>query len=170
MLSTLGNIYNRNGFTRFTKDLFNDCIINKRNVMIMFIDMDGLKYVNDLYGHKEGDQAIIQVCTILKNICKNNEICARFGGDEFIVFAPDYTEKQAEALTQSLVRELSEYNSFSNKPYKIDASSGYYITCPDSNMTLFNVISVADKRMYEAKRKETLEISSARQLLKKKEA
>jgi len=152
-IDPLGNIYNRNGFTKFTKDLFNDCIINKRNIMIMFIDMDGLKFINDQYGHKEGDQAIIQICTILKNICTSGEICARFGGDEFIIFAPDYTEKQAETLTQSLIREINEYNSFSNKPYEIDASSGYYITCPDPNMTLFNVISIADSRMYEAKKK-----------------
>lgn len=153
VIDPLGNIYNRNGFTRFTKDLFNDCVINKRKLMIMFIDMDGLKYINDHYGHKEGDQAIVQICNILKNICASGEICARFGGDEFIIFASDYTEKQAEALTQSLVREIGEYNSFSNKPYKIDASSGYYIASPDQNTTMFNVISVADKRMYEAKKK-----------------
>lgn len=155
VIDPLGNIYNRNGFNKYTKEIYNDCIINRRKIMIMFIDMDGLKYINDHYGHKEGDNAIIQICNVLKNICFNGEICARFGGDEFIIFAADYNEKQAEELAINFTRELEEYNSFSNKPYKIEASYGFSFAYPDSNMSIFKMIGIADKKMYDNKKKKT---------------
>jgi diguanylate cyclase (GGDEF)-like protein len=149
----LGNIYNRNGFSKFTNKPYLDCVIERKPVLIMFIDMDGLKYINDRFGHKEGDSAIVEICSILKKSCEKDEVCARFGGDEFVVFAPNYTEQDAEKLVEKFVHGMTEYNSCSEKPYNIDASIGCYISCPEPNVSIFALVSIADKRMYEEKKK-----------------
>ncbi len=101
----LSGIANRNGFRRQTEPVFARCIAEKHPVMVMFIDMDGLKMINDTYGHKSGDIAIRSMATILHECCTNGEICCRFGGDEFIVFAANYTQQDADRMTDSIQKK-----------------------------------------------------------------
>ncbi|MCM1133431.1 MAG: GGDEF domain-containing protein [Ruminococcus flavefaciens] len=153
---TFSGIYNRNGFVKATSDIFRDCAENHRNIMLMFIDLDGLKVINDTYGHETGDTAIRSIADVLCRACGKDEIFCRFGGDEFIVFAPDYTEKDAEALTRRIDDNIAEKNRTSCHEFMLSASMGYIITVPEKDEDLFKFVTEADKIMYETKRKKKL--------------
>lgn len=153
---TFSGIYNRNGFVKATGDIFRECVEQHRNIMLMFIDLDGLKVINDTYGHETGDIAIRSIAEVLCESCTKNEIFCRFGGDEFIVFAPDYTKKDADNLTQKIDDNIAIKNSKSCYEFMLSASTGYIITIPEKSDDLFGFITEADKAMYETKRKKKL--------------
>lgn len=152
-IDTLADINNRNGFRISSQHLYQDCIREEKSVMLMFLDMDGLKYINDTFGHKAGDNAICCMAEVLRNACSNNEVCCRFGGDEFIVFAPDYTERQAQNLADRIQQDLESVNQQKHFSYKLAASLGYYITIPKPDMNLFQLVTIADNSMYAEKKK-----------------
>ena len=149
----LSGIANRNGFRRQTEPVFDRCIAEQKPVMVMFIDMDGLKMINDTYGHKSGDIAIRSLAAILQECCTNGEICCRFGGDEFIIFAAGYTKRDADRLTGNLQKKMMEFNLLTSMPFALHASSGYHIAVPTPDKSLFAMVTLADTIMYTEKRK-----------------
>ena len=149
---TFSGIYNRNGFVQATEDIYRDCVKNSRDIMLMFIDLDGLKSINDTYGHSTGDQAICNTAEILRRVCTDGEIFCRFGGDEFIVFGADYTEEQAQQLSQRIEAGIAEINSSGRNPYVLGASTGYTIARPKKGQDIFYFVTEADNRMYDEKR------------------
>ncbi len=153
VMDPLCKINNRNGFNKFSADIFDECRRLNKQIMMMFIDMDGLKMINDVYGHKEGDNGLRQLAMAIKMNCRHGEIFARFGGDEFIVFAPDFTEADAKDLSERIQKWMDEYNSTSGKPYPVAASIGWHICKVDMDATLYPLITEADKKMYEEKKK-----------------
>ena len=153
---TFSGIYNRNGFVQATKSVYADCVKNSRSVMLMFIDLDGLKKINDTYGHDIGDVAIQAIASVLRSICNNGEVYCRFGGDEFIVFAADYTEKLAEDLTERIQKSIDVINESMENPFSLSASIGFTIAEPHEGEDIFRFVTDADKIMYEQKRKKKL--------------
>lgn len=153
VMDPLCKINNRNGFNKFTADIFDECRRLGKQVMMMFIDMDGLKMINDTYSHEEGDNGLKQLARAIRLSCRHGEIYARFGGDEFIIFAPDVTEEDAKALADSIQAQMAEYNATSGKPYPVAASIGWHITQVEPDATLYPLITAADKKMYEDKKK-----------------
>lgn len=151
---TFSGIYNRNGFVNATNDIFRECARKSRNVMLMFIDLDGLKRINDTYGHAVGDEAIRAIAGILDKTCVTGEIFCRFGGDEFIVFAADYNDEDAQTLTANIQENICVYNNTntSKNQYCLSASTGYVIAIPKVDEDLFRFVTEADKKMYETKR------------------
>ncbi len=156
VMDPLCKIHNRNGFNKYTAPLFNECRRLNKQVMLMFIDMDGLKMINDVYGHEEGDNGLKQLALAISMSCRHGEIFARFGGDEFIIFAPDFTEQAAQELADSIQRYMAEYNQSSGKPYPVAASIGWHICKVDPDATLYPLITEADKKMYEDKKKKSV--------------
>lgn len=161
VIDPLCQIYNRNGFNKNAKNIYQTCVAENREVMVMFIDMDGLKYINDRFGHNDGDFALQQISIAIKNACDRDQIFARYGGDEFIVFADRHTTDDAQKLIDKVYHQLKKFNRFSDKPYAIDASIGYIITKVDEHMSLNKVISMADQTMYENKKRRKEERISA---------
>ncbi len=153
VMDPLCKINNRNGFNKYSAELFDECRRLNKQVMMMFIDMDGLKMINDTYSHEEGDNGLKQLARAIKLSCRHGEIYARFGGDEFIVFAPDATEADAQALADSIQAQMAEYNATSGKPYPVAASIGWHICQVEPDATLYPLITAADKKMYEDKKK-----------------
>ena len=152
-IDSLTGIYNRNGFKRVAQAIFERCIEEKRSVMVMFCDMDGLKTINDTYGHKEGDHAIRSIAAILQECCVKGETPCRFGGDEFFIFSADYTEEDADALRARIQEGIDICNRNSGRPYRLGLSMGACITVPPEDCTIFQLITIADKKMYEEKKK-----------------
>lgn len=152
VIDNLSKIYNRNGFSRFASEIYKQASINKDDIVVIFIDLDGLKYINDKFGHNEGDNAILTVAEAIKYCCINGEVFARFGGDEFVIFSSKYSEDDAKALCSKIEKYLNNYNEKSDKPYKVRASMGYHITVADNNIPINNIISIADAKMYELKK------------------
>ncbi|MBE6862272.1 MAG: GGDEF domain-containing protein [Ruminococcus sp.] len=155
-VDTLTGIFNRNGFVNNATPQFEQCIKNHRPVMLMFIDMDGLKLINDNYGHDAGDNAIRTIANIIEDSCVNSEVYCRFGGDEFIIFGAGFSSDEAQNLTQKINANTEFYNQRNDVPYTIAASIGFHIAYPDEGDDLFNLVTIADNIMYKAKKKKKL--------------
>lgn len=152
VVDSMTGAYNRHGFYKHAQESYEDCRHEGRPIMVFFADLDGLKVINDVYSHDKGDLAISVVASALKRACKGSEVFARFGGDEFVAFAADYTEQKAKDFATRFERELAHYNAILEQPFEISASFGYLVTVPGRDEELEHVIECADKKMYINKR------------------
>ena len=151
----LCGIFNRNGFIRLADRIFRECMLSGQPLMIGFIDMDGLKYVNDNFGHEEGDFSLRTLANVISECCGKNYTCARFGGDEFILIGKNASEADAAAFEKLFTEKLAETNLSIQKPYPLSASIGTYVTTVTEDMKLFELIKLADQIMYEQKKRKT---------------
>ncbi len=151
VIEPLTKLYNRFGFARFTTDSFERCIKDGKQFMILFADMDGLKRINDKFGHESGDIAIKTLADSLKDACTDREVVARFGGDEYVVYAEGYTENDALAFSARFLKSLSERN-VKIADFDVSASYGYMIVSPKEGENLDKYVDMADSIMYEKKK------------------
>jgi len=115
-------------------------------LFIIFLDLDNFKQVNDLYGHKKGDEVLKQVAQLLKTHFRKYDIVARFGGDEFMVVVRNREKGEVEEILKKLQRRIEEI--FKN--FEISVSYGIAVA-PDDGTDLDKLITLADKRMYRMK-------------------
>lgn len=153
VIDPLCNIYNRNGFIRLADQMYKRCEASGESMLISFIDMDGLKLVNDNYGHDEGDFALQRLATVISETCTGDQICARFGGDEFIIIGTRAQQADVEHLEQNFKKRLALMNAVISKPYELAASIGTFVTEIDPETRLFSLITQADQMMYEQKKR-----------------
>lgn len=151
----LTKIYNRRGFYQHIKKLLTDNLKgDEYRIIIHSVDLDGLKYINDNFGHKSGDNAITVAAHKLEEASMHSEICARFGGDEYVVFGVA-GKGEAEDISRDFVSRfealLTEYNENSGLPYQVRASCGSSIVPVSQNLQLDQIISMADQLMYDEK-------------------
>lgn len=148
----LTGLYNRSGFDKYGAFVWQECIENNQSALILFADLDGLKEVNDNFGHDAGDRFIKAVAAVLKRFKKHGEIIMRYGGDEFVLLAPNIDEEEAEAYKNRLIFEFETYNMTHSLPYKVDASIGIQVVKPTCSSELETTIEEADAKMYDEKR------------------
>lgn len=144
-------LYNRRGFYQLVPEIYYKCQAEKMRFMVLSVDLDNLKGVNDTYGHYEGDNAIITIANALLEVSSGNEIIARFGGDEYIVAGACPYEDYAVDFLKKFHDYLDNYNSTSGKPYSVGASCGIYYLIPPAETTLDEFIKSADELMYSEK-------------------
>ncbi|MFN6528164.1 sensor domain-containing diguanylate cyclase [Nostoc sp. ChiSLP03a] len=118
---------------------------------VMFIDLDGLKQINDTLGHDMGDTLIIDAGRLLRQSFRSSDIVARLGGDEFVVFISSYF-KDADSIQARLQTNIANFNQQQNRSYKLSMSIGIERYSPESNMSLEQLIVRSDKLMYAQKR------------------
>ena len=151
-IDPLTGIYNRRGYFERISELMHGS--EECNVILVSCDMDRLKEINDTYGHSEGDIAISAVANAIKAGCGKDGICARFGGDEFILTVPYNADKQRELsrLIGDIQMEIDKFNRSAGKPYDVSISvGGSYgtVTCIDD---INELMRNTDHLMYEQKR------------------
>lgn len=152
---SMTGLYNRRGFYREFRRQVRDNTEQNLSVIFISADLDGLKTINDTYGHLEGDNAIITVAHALQRSAAGNEICARFGGDEFAVAAliPQGTEEQFyQDYSTRFQNYLDSCNRMSDNAYLVLASIGYYAEPLSDGIDLDVLIKHADDQMYADKR------------------
>ncbi len=122
-------LYNRNGFYKELDHLLQqDSVSPTCAYLVASADLDGLKHINDTYGHAEGDYAIITIAKALNELVLPDKLCARFGGDEMVLFAPvPEAGISTEAIRAEFNRILVHKNKISSKPYSITASIGFCV-------------------------------------------
>ena len=148
---SMTNLYNRRGFYQFTPKLYEKCVAESRGFMIVSVDLDNLKGINDTYGHHEGDNAITTIAKALKAAAGENDIVARFGGDEYIASGICLSDDYAENFLNRFKAYLDDYNASSGKPYLIEASCGTCSLSPASEKSIDEFIKSADELMYAQK-------------------
>jgi len=148
----LTGLLNRRGFITLAEQ--QQKIANRAQTLLLmlFIDLDGLKKVNDGQGHQAGDKMITEFATILKDHFRKTDIVARMGGDEFAILVSD-KPKEGKAIIQRLRDRVEARNTQNGHPYRLDFSLGSALYDPAKPCDLDQLISQSDQRMYEEKKK-----------------
>ena len=149
----LTDMYNRFGYMRDGYEMFAKSKAYGKPLMVMFMDMDRLKEINDIYGHSHGDNALVMFSEVLKTCAGEDKIAVRYGGDEFLIIGPVENEAGAEAFKRILEEELERKNNTSGLPYQIEASIGYVLTDVKGKKELDEYVEEADALMYEVKKR-----------------
>ncbi|MDA3847039.1 MAG: GGDEF domain-containing protein, partial [Vallitaleaceae bacterium] len=150
----LTGLYNRRGFYQQVDKFLETNILKDKSYFILFGDIDGLKSINDAFGHREGDYTIYTTAAILKNNFNEDDIIARMSGDEFtIVITRGFTEGKLKKLLATLEHAFDEHNSVAKKPYKVAITIGYAAFSPDLPDSIDDMIKVADNNLYIEKAK-----------------
>ena len=155
----LTEIYNRRGLEEFFGSYLEECKSNKTGLAVIAFDMDDLKLINDKYGHNEGDYGLKTIAYAMKRLTYDDEVCARSGGDEFIVIAKNYTKEKAEQFVEKARAIINQKVTLDDKPFKVEISVGIHIEYPDDSaeedaLKIFETcLKAADEAMYEEKRR-----------------
>ncbi len=145
----LTGLYNRVGFQNALNARLRNPNYHDRPVTVIMSDLDGLKYINDNYGHGEGDNAILTTAKALFDSMPETSLSTRFGGDE--VFSVVFGECDPDKIISDINSYLEEYNRTSGKPYKVSTSCGYMITMFNDDFDITKAVKEADEQMYKAK-------------------
>ncbi len=145
----LTGLFNRIGFLNVYEDVRNDESNEGMPVTVIMSDLDGLKYINDNFGHADGDHSIAAVASALKKSCPDSALCARFGGDE--LFAVIFGDCDPDRIIRNIDEKLLEYNRKVQLPYSVTTSSGAYSTTFDQTFEILKALKIADKKMYAVK-------------------
>lgn len=144
-------IYNRMGYEKYVCRMFEDMKAKQENFMILFIDMDRLKFINDNFGHEYGDIAIKIIAQAISDFCPKEAIPVRMGGDEFLVALPQTREQEIEELIQKIRTEINDNVKKLSLPFEVSVSVGSIMTDVTSEKTLDDYIRNADEVMYREK-------------------
>ena len=147
----LTGLYNRRGFSLLAEQAVKVACRIKKNMLLFFFDVDGLKGINDTYGHTHGDLALKEVAAILKETFRGADVAARHGGDEFVVLAVDAATVSADALANRIQTDLEQHNQRGHRSYELTLSVGVAEFGPESPCTVSELIARADALMYEEK-------------------
>lgn len=148
----LTGLYNRRGFDQQVSSFMASNQASQVPISFISVDMDSLKYINDNYGHPEGDEAIKIFADLLKDMVGPNDVVARVGGDEFQILLTSPDVKEHENFISKAMVTIAIKNDLIEKPYDIHGSFGAYYTHSSKSTSSFDCLQIADKRMYEQKR------------------
>lgn len=147
----LTGLNNRRGFENALQEILTsspeDAVIS-----IASIDMDNLKNINDIHGHAEGDYALSEIAKVLTKCLKENEFCARFGGDEFSAVLISDTKGRGEEFSSQVISMLEDISSSSGKPFNLHASIGISDLKGRDTNHIVTCMQEADEIMYAHKR------------------
>ena len=148
----LTGIYNRRGFYDEIAEMIKNKLNYGMTLTVFSIDLDGLKVINDNYGHLEGDYAIKTIALAIKNFAARNGICARFGGDEFecAIVTDSPLNMSADTVRGRLYGYLDKHADKS-KPYEISASVGSACSIITTSIDVDELMKEADAKMYADK-------------------
>ncbi|MDE6517302.1 MAG: GGDEF domain-containing protein [Acetatifactor sp.] len=145
----LTGIPNRREMERVLQKRYDRLREKGESFYVVSVDMDGLKYINDHYGHMEGDVAIKALAQILAAEQGEKGLAARTGGDEFQLCMATQSQGMVEARIAAIRQRICRFNESEDKPYELSASIGY--ACCDQSVPLLNCLQQADKNMYQEK-------------------
>lgn len=146
----LTGLSNRRGFLLRAEQALRHARRTKTRFLLLFVDLDGLKQVNDTLGHKAGDALIVNAGRVLTGVVRESDVVARLGGDEFAVFAL-VDNSDTSALGQRLQTAIAEFNERAGPAVPLSMSVGIEEFSSDVEISLEALISRADRAMYEKK-------------------
>jgi diguanylate cyclase (GGDEF)-like protein len=148
----LTRLMNRRGFLPTAEHQLTVARRGRQTMALMFLDLDGLKHVNDTLGHAAGDAMLTEGAFVMRETFRAADLIARMGGDEFcVLYATDSYEAATIALTR-LETAVDDVNSQLGRAYQLSFSAGVAMFDPEEPLTLDQLIVLADERMYACKR------------------
>jgi len=151
----LTGLMNRRGFFNFAEKQIEIFKRSKRNLTVLFLDLNGLKEINDNFGHNAGDQALLDTADILRKTFRSSDIIARIGGDEFTVLIIDPQSPDIEKIISSKIKNnLTIHNEKMKREYNLSASMGFAHLDPFCSSSIDALLVKADALMYEDKQRQ----------------
>ncbi len=148
----LTGLFNRRGFSTLAERQAKVAIRQNKGMLLLCVDLDDLKGINDTMGHNTGDLALIEAAGILKKTFRESDIISRVGGDEFTVFQIEDAATTPEVLIGRLQQKLAARNEQGGQRYHLSFSVGVAHCTPESFISINELLIQADKSMYEQKR------------------
>ncbi|MBM7555712.1 sensor domain-containing diguanylate cyclase/phosphohydrolase [Halanaerobacter jeridensis] len=140
----LTNLYNR---TYLEEEIERMDVERQLPISLIMADLNGLKVVNDTYGHDRGDEILKQTAKILKTACRQEDVIARWGGDEFVIFLPQTREKEAQKV-YNRIKNLCAATDGNEIPISIALGIGVK---NNLEQKIYDVLNVAEEQMYKNK-------------------
>lgn len=147
----LTNLHNRRGFSLLVEQQFKIVNRTKKGILLLFVDVDNMKWINDNLGHEEGDKALIATADILRMHIRKADILARLGGDEFVAIINDSSDVLPGILCERLEESLQNHNREKTHRYTLSFSVGFALYDPASPCSIEELLHRADKNMYRHK-------------------
>lgn len=148
----LTGLHNRRGFLTLAEQQIKYLRREKLSFVILFADMDGLKKINDTWGHKEGDLAIKMLAKSLKLSLRESDIIARLGGDEFVALLTLSDNQTFEVIRERINLTCEKINKEWDPSWVLTVSIGHYRASIDSEIGIDEMLEKADAELYEQKR------------------
>jgi two-component system cell cycle response regulator len=152
LIDELSQLYNRRGFISVFQQYLKIAQREGQNLLLIMVDVDGLKSINDTYGHLEGDRAIIDTGKILKSTFRGCDLVGRTGGDEFVVLAVQASDENAQTLRERLQNKNDQDNS-TNANFILSLSVGVTRFDPQVKIAFETLLAKADDDLYDQKRR-----------------
>lgn len=143
----LTGLYNRS----YAQNILNELLAVNKVFSLCFVDLDGLKVVNDQWGHSIGDKYILEISQLLLQLMNNERHVFRIGGDEFLLILEDLSVEDAEDILAAINQQLI----LKENPY--DMAISYGVVYSDNRMSKDELIAAADERMYEHKKTKSMQ-------------
>jgi diguanylate cyclase (GGDEF)-like protein len=154
----LTGLYNRRGLLALAEQTIETSIRQRKGFGVLFIDLDGLKEINDAHGHAAGDQALCDTAALLHTTFRKSDVLARLGGDEFAVLLigredeSDVSLDGAEIAVARLQEAFERHGAGGRRRYTLAASTGASHFDPADPVPLETLLHRADAEMYARKR------------------
>ena len=132
--------------------MFKKATEKNHSCAVIFLDINRMKYINDNFGHLQGDLAIRTIASAISQIAPEPWIGIRYGGDEYLVIGECNNEDEVKSLVEELEAGIKKQVSKMKLPFHLTVSSGYIMTDPSSSYSLSEYIQKADDSMYENKK------------------
>jgi diguanylate cyclase (GGDEF)-like protein/PAS domain S-box-containing protein len=153
LTDSLTGLHNRRGFFTLAELQLRLADRRKQGMYMLYADMDGLKQINDTYGHQEGDRALSETANLLKMTYRSSDVVSRIGGDEFAVIPVGTVKDDIAVIISRFLKNLEDFNSRKSLRYPLSVSIGIVLYDPLHPRPLEELISKADEMMYEQKRR-----------------
>jgi diguanylate cyclase (GGDEF)-like protein/PAS domain S-box-containing protein len=148
----LTGLSNRRGFLTLAQQQLTLARRLETEVVLVFLDLDGFKAINDTLGHEQGDRALADVAALLKNTYRESDIIARLGGDEFAILAAGTSDMSMDTLAARFGTNLNAFNRDAQRAYQLCISVGM-VRCDHARpLPISDLLMLADQAMYEQKR------------------
>jgi len=147
----LTGLYNRRGFLTLARQQIKIAHRLKKRLLLIYTDMDNLKWINDTLGHKEGDRALKEMAEIMSNTFRASDLVARMGGDEFAVLGLEEAEADFSKIRMRLQEKTSLSGKDSARPFRLSFSMGFVQYDPEKPEGIDDLLARADKLMYVEK-------------------
>ncbi len=148
----LTGLFNRRGFIRFANQQISLARQIQQNGILLYIDMDGLKKINDKYGHDAGDAALKLAAEIFKIVFRKMDIIGRIGGDEFVVFMINTDEYTMKIILKRLYNIINDKNKSADKVFNLSLTVGETLFNYEEDISIFDLMERADRAMYDMKK------------------
>jgi diguanylate cyclase (GGDEF)-like protein len=156
LIDDLTGLYNRRGFSTFSEQHLKLARRTNQELLLVCLDLDGLKQINDTFGHPEGDCALAKTAKVLKKVFhRDSDLIARLGGDEFVVLTMDSHHQSSESIYLRLQKHLKIINTDINRGYQLSFCIGVTHFNPRNRTTINDLMADADEALYKSKRART---------------